>query len=468
MTEPFETDLEKAEALDFSRPLDVHRWSDYPEVNAAVNAICTDLKNDPDFTGNETLKKKHIKVIVLDLYVAWLTDPALYLAYHRDKSAYNNKSRYNGLHISFLSVSIIDALQRRRYIDHHLGHYGRDGSWSSHLSRMKATDKLIKLVKDDHKVTSKAIKTFKNTETIILRDWVEDKDGNLRKRDIEYTDTRETNRMRKELGKYNALINATTIEIPGLDGEVIEGIDGRYGHLVNYPENRIRRIFNNGTWSEGGRYYGGWWQSIPGKIRRQIRIDNSSNPCSEIDYSGLHIIMLYAIEGIDYWQTDGIDPYKLDGIEQSERMRQLLKQVLLIAINAKTKKGAVSAIRQEINFDDSSYGWTKEKDINISELIDAFANRHSPIQHHLFSGSGIKLQNIDSKIAETIINHFTNKEIVTLCIHDSFLIDPLYENELNQLMTEAFSSIMKFYTDTGIDIDAMKKHQSMYSDALEL
>ena len=49
----FDTDIDKAQALDHSRPLDVHKWSDFPEVNAAVNAIYTDLKNDPDFTGSE-------------------------------------------------------------------------------------------------------------------------------------------------------------------------------------------------------------------------------------------------------------------------------------------------------------------------------------------------------------------------------------------------------------------------------
>jgi hypothetical protein len=58
---------------------------------------------------------------------------------------------------------------------------------------------------------------------------------------------------------------------------------------------------------------------------------------SEIDCSGLHIVMLYSMEGIAYWETDGTDPYELDGYDNTERMRQLLKLVLLISINAKTK-----------------------------------------------------------------------------------------------------------------------------------
>ena len=151
MTEPFETDLEKAEALDFSRLLDVHKWSDYREVNAAVNAIYTDLKNDPDFTGSENLKKKHIKVVILSLYVNWLANRELFTAYSRDKNSYKNASRYNRLHISYMTVAVVDALESRRYIEHHLGHYSRDGSRQSHMSRMRATDRLIKLIKDDHK-----------------------------------------------------------------------------------------------------------------------------------------------------------------------------------------------------------------------------------------------------------------------------------------------------------------------------
>ncbi len=61
--------------MDFSRPLDVHKWSEFPQVNAVVSAIYTDLKKNPDFTINERLKEVHIKVIALNLYVAWLRDP---------------------------------------------------------------------------------------------------------------------------------------------------------------------------------------------------------------------------------------------------------------------------------------------------------------------------------------------------------------------------------------------------------
>jgi hypothetical protein len=114
---------EKAAALDFSRPFDVHKWSDYPEVNKAVNALFDDLKGDPEFTGNDNLQKKHVKVVALDLYAAWLGHPEQYISLHRSPNAYTKDTRYNKLHISFLTVGVVDALERAEYCpsSKHLG-----------------------------------------------------------------------------------------------------------------------------------------------------------------------------------------------------------------------------------------------------------------------------------------------------------------------------------------------------------
>jgi hypothetical protein len=54
------------------------------------------------------------------------------------------------------------------------------------------------------------------------------------------------------------------------------------------------------------------------------------------------------MEKIDYWKEVGTDPYKLPGIEESERMRKLLKQVLLSAINAKDKETTEKGVRYAI------------------------------------------------------------------------------------------------------------------------
>jgi hypothetical protein len=66
--------------LDYSRPLDVHRWSDYPKVNSFVDKIYCSL---PALSGNKQIRKKHLKVLLLDLYVAWTTDPDLKIAISR-------------------------------------------------------------------------------------------------------------------------------------------------------------------------------------------------------------------------------------------------------------------------------------------------------------------------------------------------------------------------------------------------
>ena len=41
-------------------------------------------------------------------------------------------------------------------------------------------------------------------------------------------------------------------------------------------------MFNNSSFDEGGRFYGGWWQRIDGKIRKDIRINKIATV--EIDY----------------------------------------------------------------------------------------------------------------------------------------------------------------------------------------
>ena len=72
-----------------SRPLDIHRWSEHPEANKFVNYVYDTFLNKETWE-NPRIKKKHLKVVLLDLYVAWLNDPALNIAVHMTQSAYSN------------------------------------------------------------------------------------------------------------------------------------------------------------------------------------------------------------------------------------------------------------------------------------------------------------------------------------------------------------------------------------------
>ena len=88
-----------------ARPLDVHTWSDYPEVNLFIDDIYGSLSS---VEGNERINKKLLKVLLLDLYVAWCADPELKLMFSRDNNAYKAKSRYNEIHISKKIRDIVD------------------------------------------------------------------------------------------------------------------------------------------------------------------------------------------------------------------------------------------------------------------------------------------------------------------------------------------------------------------------
>ena len=58
-----------------SKPLDVHKWSDHPEINKLVDELWVTFVGPALVSGSNNCgksdPKKQLKVLLLDLYVAW-------------------------------------------------------------------------------------------------------------------------------------------------------------------------------------------------------------------------------------------------------------------------------------------------------------------------------------------------------------------------------------------------------------
>ena len=163
----------------------------------------------------------------------------------------------------------------------------------------------------------------------------------------------------------------------------------------------------------------------------------------ELDYSALHIRMLYHIEGMNYTA----DPYSLLCQDQSERIVHKLAN--LVAINAGSEKKAVGGIRNKFRSEGIPYDLT---DKALMELICNFKEAHKPIAHYLCSGIGRQLQNKDSHIAAAILNRLTRDGIPCLPVHDSFIVEAENKDTLYQIMIEEYEKIMGFQPQIGTEI----------------
>ena len=436
---------DKAIALNFSRPLELHRWSDKEHVDECTSELLDTLISNYDLMGQRKLLFRHLKVIVLDAFRAWSQSRDLYIHFGRSKTFFANvPKRYNNLNIGHKAIDVIDALYAANFIEYHKGFQDKHGFITARYSRFKAREVFINQLKTTYGLSIDDIH-IRNKESIILRDWIDGPYGTYKK-DIDYIDSQLRGRYRKHLSAYNKLLKKSTIRISNVKDDFILLKDGETKRAINHNDNFVRRIFSNGQWNQGGRFHGGWWQQLPGTTRRLIKINGSTDTVTEVDYSSLHIVLLYALNKIDFHSADPNDAYSISDYQHlysEEELRILLKLILLICINAKDRKSAIKAITFEINKDHEKYEWFTLSGIEIEDIIDRFLERHHLIKNYFFSNYGIKLQFIDSNIAEKVINHFTKKDIPVLAVHDSFLIDPLYENELVILMTDSFKREMK-------------------------
>ncbi|MDC3172894.1 hypothetical protein OA970_03830, partial [Alphaproteobacteria bacterium] len=190
---------------------------------------------------------------------------------------------------------------------------------------------------------------------------------------------------------------------------------------------------------ENGRFYGGWWQRIPKKWRSKIYINDM--PTIEDDYSSLHPILLYAKKGIDYNNLKKGDPYivaKLD-MDNLKIKRKIVKTLFLTAINAKDERSCFQAVKSELQSEIPNFKFTFD---NLNSILRQLKDNHSEIADDFCNGKGIGLLNLDSQIAEYIIEKFVAHEIPILCVHDSFIVSTKQDNFLRKTMVEAVQNII--------------------------
>ena len=157
--------------------------------------------------------------------------------------------------------------------------------------------------------------------------------------------------------------------------------------------------------------------------------------CSvELDYSNQHPSILYAQAGA----TRPADCYSgvirpkclSDGVKQ-EDLRDAVKAAFNAMLNS------LKPLRQAPNgVSPSRFGLT------WAELSQAIMSFHEPIAHHFYTGVGLRLQRLDSDIAEKVLLHFAQSGIAILPLHDSFLMHNGYEASLEPVMRSAFEEVV--------------------------
>ncbi|WP_028316588.1 hypothetical protein [Desulfatibacillum aliphaticivorans] len=202
---------------------------------------------------------------------------------------------------------------------------------------------------------------------------------------------------------------------------------------------RMFRSFNV-DFQHGGRFYGAVHENLKKDIRKTIQID--SQDTVELDYSGLHLRMLYHLKGMDYKQ----DPYDIPDID-----RTLVKKAAMMLINAKGEGSAKKAVLQYLltkeDDEGNEYRVKDPEGVNsklADKVIACLKQKHPLIANDFFTGIGLELQFRDSEIMKGILEESMQKNMPCLPIHDSVICKQSHQEEVRRIMIEQYRSRIHF------------------------
>ena len=375
-----------------------------------------------------------VHVLLTDLWKAVKSTPIRECSINKRSGWYSENPRYRDPLLTYKQmIAVFEGLLRIGFIEvTQKGYYDRV-TLKGGLTRFVARDELLERLQelDGHPAIS--IKPDLDAETIILRNKVDGK-----KVLQEYEDTPATERYRENLKIINSCFLKHWFDLEVQDTELAK-LEARIANHatkepIDFSQRTLVRIFSNGSFKQGGRFYRGWWQNVPSEYRKYITIDEKRT--AEFDFSQLNPHLLYHSNYKELGSEDAYDRV-LDG-----EHRKVVKQAFNAMVQASTQ---LKNCPNELDMSGLEMSW--------AELRDRIIKAHKPIADLFFKGVGNDLQFQDSNIAERVMLHFAGMDAPALPVHDSFILHHAYgeSGEVEEAMRRAF------YEEVGEPISKIDK-----------
>lgn len=236
---------------------------------------------------------------------------------------------------------------------------------------------------------------------------------------IDYSDTEETVRFRREMREINDWLRTADLDYGTFRGDT--------NPIPDTSERALRRIFTQGDFSSGGRLFGGFWQAM-GKDDRFDRLVIDSEAIVELDYAQMGPRQLYGMAGAE---PEMDDLYAIPGFEEHRKGIKIVFSAMVFRDKplSRLPRGAAGRFR---------------KGARIGDITEAIMRYHPAITDLFFTGAGHYVQFQESEIMVDILLSLKSHGIVALPVHDAILVAASNADAAGHVMVDIFARHVGF------------------------
>jgi len=214
---------------------------------------------------------------------------------------------------------------------------------------------------------------------------------------------------------------------------------------------KLTRIYKQDGCGRFFQKFGISYQTIEKDIRRDILINGKET--AEMDYSGMHINLLYNRIGMSSPYGDNYIPVIRELGVQSDELREIVKHCIFVMINAKSYKSYV------VSFNKKEDKRLMVKALNLArislkDVYDAFCKIHKPIAQFINSNASISLMLEESNLMQNVLFELKNKNINAIPLHDSVLFEVGNDKVVKKVMEN------EYFKQNGFKINVEYKNLS--------
>lgn len=406
------------------RPFEPFRVARSSNAKALVGDVLNQLGHFEHHHGLRQRKRRAVdqetfdytvEVVISDLVHRALTEPEGWIAVTQSNQQLGRRDRYRSRAMSKQLVTVLKYLARPEMEFAEIVPGYQTPFAENRQTTMRAGARLLSRIRERELGLDDLCLDASEEVIILKRSKTDHWDEGER---TQYEDDARTTRYRDELKRINEWIEQADIEFDPY---------GDTRAQFDTSARRLRRYFNNSSFEEGGRLFGGFWLHLPKELRRHIHIEGCR--AVTLDYSQMAPRILYGLAHVPYPDSDA---YTLEGLEDYRPGFKKVFGALLYTTKPLTRfpKDVPSLFPPRTS---------------VHEVVQALQAKHATVSHLFGVGIGFKVFYVESCILVDVLLALMEDGIVGLPIHDAVVVPGNRREEAKQIMLDVFKR------HTGID-----------------